>query len=86
MLTALTTFFASLKSKVVLWALAAGALITGVLAIYGQAYSAGKTAQKLREADNTLKEVKENARIQAEHDSLSASDARKRLLDKWGQR
>lgn len=86
MWTLFTTLFRSLWSKAGLWLVTGMAVITALAGVLLKTYSAGKAAERLRQVDNTLKEVKDNARIQAEHDSLSAADARKRLLDKWGQR
>jgi hypothetical protein len=86
MISILLTSLQWLRSKAGLWLLTIGAVFIGLLTLLARSYEAGRATEKLNSVNNTLKEVQENARVQAEHDSLSAADARKRLLNRWSER
>lgn len=80
------TWLLSLKSKILLYALAAAGIATIVVASLAKAFNAGSSSAKLNELQENLKARELEAKVRAEIDAATASARRKQLHDRWAKR
>jgi len=76
--------WASIKTQVILWALAVGAILAGIATIFLK----GKHAGKMQEVTKQIQEAYDNERKRTKQDNrldglLRDRDSAERLRDKW---